>query len=88
MSFITAEEARKISETNVQTHLKDAYNRIREAAYAGNRRVHLKDPFWCDNTTPYWQKAFDELTKQGFNVSLYRNYDPLRTDVSYTVVGW
>ena len=57
--MITAEEARKISETNVQKHLKDAYNRIQEAAYAGKRKVTLQDPFWSLNSPAYWITATD-----------------------------
>lgn len=84
MTYITAEQARKISAINVQNHLKDAYSRIQEAAYAGKRSVLLKEPFWKDNTAEYLKAATNELEKAGFKVSvkLGSRLEP------YTLVEW
>jgi hypothetical protein len=85
MTYITAEQAREISAINVQNHLKDAYSRIQEAAYAGKRSVLLRDPFWRDNTREYWKTAAKDLERAGFKVSVADEY--MRQEL-YTLVEW
>lgn len=89
MKTITAKEARDLAGPTVEEQVADVFEKIREAATSGKRRLHLHGQFWAYggyHNKPDWLAAKKLLEDQGFVVTFYYNESQF-VDM-YTVVEW
>ena len=84
MTKITASQARQIAGPDIEDHVNDAYQAIRNAAENGSFEVVLEDEFWgptnWNSESGAWNSAASILNDAGFKVGHKRG--------SGTVIKW